>query len=53
MKTHQQKSFFIGAALAFIPGVLWGLSGQCPLAGDGTIVNLRCFDGELEFSSHW
>ena len=27
MKTHQQKSFFIGAALAFIPGVLWGLSG--------------------------
>ena len=27
MKTHQKKSFFIGAALAFIPGVLWGLSG--------------------------
>ena len=27
MSTHQQKSFFIGAALAFIPGVLWGLSG--------------------------
>ena len=23
----KQKSFFIGAALAFIPGVLWGLSG--------------------------
>ena len=23
----QQKTFFLGAALAFIPGVLWGLSG--------------------------
>ena len=27
MSNYQQKSFFIGAALAFIPGVLWGLSG--------------------------
>ncbi len=27
MTTHKQKNFFLGAALAFIPGVLWGLSG--------------------------
>ena len=27
MRNYQQRSFFIGAALAFIPGVLWGLSG--------------------------
>ena len=27
MSKYQQRSFFIGAALAFIPGVLWGLSG--------------------------
>ena len=27
MMTRQRKTFFIGAALAFIPGVLWGLSG--------------------------
>ena len=27
MIVFQKKSFFLGAALAFIPGVLWGLSG--------------------------
>ena len=51
-----RKSFIIGALMALIPGVLWGLSGvfgqylfqqrgdECRVVGNGAAVDFRLFD---------